>query len=321
MNSDDTAPKWAIIAAFTALYIIWGSTYLGIKVAIETIPPFLMSTARFVVAGAILYGLARLKGATRPTAGHWKHSAIVGALLVAGGNGIVAYTERWIDSSMAALIIASNPLFMALFGWWAGVQSRPNTRTWWSLAGGFTGVALLILFGKGISVGESISHYLFIIIAVIFWTGGSIYSKRHPQTISPWLQSGMQMLCGGIVCLLTGLALGEFNNFDPSAISARSYLAFVYLILVGSLVGFTSYVYLLKHCSASAVSSHAYVNPVVAVILGWLILDEKLTTGGLIASSLILVSVYVLLGNNRTSVSSRASHRPTDQTAKATHSS
>jgi len=144
MEMQDTAPKWKILVAFAALYLIWGSTYLGIKVAIETIPPFMMATTRFLIAGLILYFLARMKGAVRPTAAQWIHSLVVGALLIAGGNGIVSFAEKWVDSSMAALIIASNPLFMTVFGWWGKVQEKPTFRAWLSLGVGFAGVALLL---------------------------------------------------------------------------------------------------------------------------------------------------------------------------------
>lgn len=283
------------MTAFAALYLIWGSTYLGIKIAIETMPPFLMATTRFLIAGAILYFLARGNGAPRPAFEQWRHSLIVGGFLIAGGNGIVSFAEKWIDSSMAALIIASNPLFMTLGGWWGRVQSKPTFRMWLSLVVGFLGVALLIGYGGESNPRESIFGYALVLLAVAFWTFGSVFSKRNPQTINPWLQSGMQMICGGGVCLLAGSLLGEMGDIDVSAISMRSWIAFVYLIFFGSLVGFTSYVYLLRHRSPSAVSSHAYVNPVVAVILGWLILGETLTVGGMLGSGLVLIAVFELL--------------------------
>lgn len=299
-----------IIAAFTALYLIWGSTYLGMKVAIETIPPFLMSMSRFMIAGAILYTIARLTGAPRPQLSHWIHSIIVGGLLILGGNGLVCYAETSVDSSLAALIVASNPFFMAIFGWWAGVQRRPSPRAWLSLIGGFAGVAILVSYGNNVDLAGNPAPYIILTFAVLLWTGGSIYSKKYPQTISPWLQSGMQMFCGGFFSLIASLTLGEFDTFDIAAVSTRSWLAYSYLLIIGSLVGFTSYVYLLKNCSASAVSSHAYVNPVVAVILGWLILGEVLSTGGIIGSALILISVYLLL---------RSRHEP-KQPSPATNS-
>lgn len=295
MTSKNEPPIWLIGLAFAALYLIWGSTYLAIKIAIETMPPFLMATGRFTLAGVILYGLARVNGVGRPSAKEWRHSVVVGGFLIAGGNGVVSYAELHIDSSMAALIIASNPLFMTLFGWWGGVQAKPSLMAWFSIGGGLAGVAVLIGSSSGIELGNSLFGYVLVLGCVVLWTVGSIFSKRNPLSINPWLQSGMQMMCGGLICLLAGAGLGEFDGFDIAAVSSRSWLAFSYLLLVGSLVGFTSYVYLLRHCVPSLVSSHAYVNPVVAVILGWLILGETLNFGGWLGSSMILLSVFVLL--------------------------
>lgn len=295
MSKENRPLAWNIVVAFAALYVIWGSTYLGIKVAIETMPPFFMAMARFLIAGVLLYAVARFRGAARPSWEQWKHSLAVGGLLIAGGNGIVTFAERWIDSSMAALIIACNPFFMTLLGWWGGVQARPNARMWLSLLGGFFGVALLIFSSQGLSSDGESYGFALVLLAVVFWTSGSIYSKRNPQQIDPWLQSGMQMICGGIVCLLAGALLGEYGDLNVAAVSARSWGAFIYLVFAGSLAGFTAYVYLLKQCSPTAVSSHAYVNPVVAVVLGWLVLGETLSIGGAVGSALILLSVYLLL--------------------------
>ncbi len=299
MTDDTHPPAWQLWIAFAALYIIWGSTYLSIKIAIETMPPFLMATTRFLLAGAILYAYARLKGEAQPTKKHWIHASIVGSLLIAGGNGIVTFSEQWIDSSMAALIIASNPLFMTLLSWWGGVQSKPTLRIVASLLGGFAGVVLLMASSKDIAIGNSFIGYVLILLAVLFWTLGSVYSKRNPQQINPWLQSGMQMLCGSVACLIAGALLGEFKSLNVEGISMRSWTAFGYLTLMGSLAGFTSYVFLLRHCAPSAVSSHAYVNPAVALVLGWVVLGETLTPGGFVGSGLVLVSVYALLRQGR----------------------
>lgn len=295
MTNESRPPAWLIGLAFAALYLIWGSTYLAIKVSIESMPPLLMAAARFGLAGAILYGLARVRGVPRPTCKQWKNALIVGGLLIAGGNGGVSYAEMHIDSSMAALIIASNPLFMTLLGWWGGVQSKPSWMAWLSVAGGIAGVATLLASSSGMEGSGSLFGYALVVVCVLLWTLGSIYSKRSPQTINPWLQSGMQMICGAAVCLLVGAMIGEFDGLDLAGFTSRSWLAFFYLVFIGSLVGFTSYVFLLRHCVPSTVSSHAYVNPVVAVFLGWLILGETLNAGGWVGSGMILVSVFVLL--------------------------
>lgn len=294
-SAGQEAAQWRIVLAFAALYIIWGSTYLAIKVAIETIPPFLMAMTRFLIAGIILYAFSRLRGIERPSVNDWKHSFIVGGLLVAGGNGLVSFAELWIESNMAALLIAGNPLFMTLFAWWGKVQQRPSLKAFLSLGIGFLGVGFLVGFRDASDSSGSLLGSALVILAIISWSVGSVYSKRNPVKLDAWLQSGMQMICGGLVCLLAGSLAGEFSMVDVSAISLRSWISFLYLIFFGSLAGFTSYVYLLRHRSPSAVSSHAYVNPVVAVLLGWLILGETLTLGGMIGSGLVLIAVFELL--------------------------
>ena len=288
-------PRSQLILAFAALYLIWGSTYLAIKIAIETMPPFFMASSRFLIAGALLYGLARFKGANRPNTSQWKHSAIVGTFLIAGGNGIVTFAERWVDSNIAALIIASSPLFMTLLGWLGGVQKKPGWLGIGSLLLGLGGVAYLIESPNTSSESGRLGGYALVLLAVLSWTIGCIFAKRNPIKIDSWLNSSMQMICGSIACLVAGLCIGEINTFSIGEISARSWIAYIYLIIFGSIIGYTSYVFLLKHCAPTTVSSHAYVNPVVAVILGWLILDERLTQSGWIGSGLILISVFALL--------------------------
>lgn len=288
-------PRSQLISAFAALYIIWGSTYLAIKIAIETMPPFFMASSRFLIAGALLYALARSRGASRPNAIQWKHAAIVGTFLIAGGNGMVTYAERWIDSNIAALIIASSPLFMTLLGWLGGVQKKPGWIGIGSLLLGLGGVAFLVEIPDASSDQGQLGGYALILLAVISWTIGCIYAKRNPIKIDSWLNSSMQMICGSIICLIAGICLGEIDTVSISEVSTRSWIAYVYLIVFGSIIGYTSYVFLLKHCAPTTVSSHAYVNPVVAVILGWLILDERLTQSGWIGSGLILISVFALL--------------------------
>ena len=307
MEEQERPPAWQLALAFAALYIIWGSTYLAIKVAIETMPPLLMAGTRFVLAGGILVVWALARGAPKPSWEQWRHALIVGALLIAAGNGIVTLAELWIDSSMAALIIASNPLFMTLFGWWGGVQRRPGWMSSVSLGIGFVGVFLLISGSEGMRSGGDWPGYLLTLCAILFWTIGSIFSKRHPESMNPWLQSGMQMICGGVVCLVAAAALGEPNEVIVGAFSQRSMWAFFYLIVFGSLAGYTSYVFLLRHCAPTTVSSHAYINPVVAAFFGWLMLGETLTPASLAGSALVIVAVFALLRRSarRSSVSAQ----------------
>ncbi len=299
MSLHSHPPRWQLALAFASLYVIWGSTYLAIKVAIETMPPFLMASSRFLVAGMLLYGFARWRGLGRPTLSQWKNAAIVGAFLIAGGNGIVTFAEQWIDSNMAALIIASNPLFMTLLGWIGGVQRKPGWVGIGSLALGLCGVSVLV-FSKGEATqAGSFRGYLLVLFAVVSWTVGCIYAKRNPVQINSWLNSGMQMICGSAICLFAALALGEKVAVDLGEISVRSWIAFGYLIVFGSITGYTSYVFLLRYCAPTTVSSHAYINPVVAVVLGWLILGERLNYWGWIGSGLILVAVFALLQQNQ----------------------
>ena len=289
-----------LIAAFAAVYVIWGSTYLAIKYAIETIPTFLMAAMRFLVAGAILYGIGRLSpGYERPKLVHWKTALIVGTLLLALGNGGVVIAEHYIPSSLAALLVATVPFWIVLLGWMFMGKGRPNWKVASGLLIGFLGVWLLISgqTTNAVAASES-SNQLFgavvIIGASLAWAAGSLYGTRAPAVKSAILGSGMQMLAGGTVLLIIGTVTGEWSTFDAAQVSSVSWIALAYLIVFGAIVAYTAYSWLLKNASPTSVTTYAYVNPAVAVVLGWAIAGESMTAQMLVGAAIIVGSVALI---------------------------
>ena len=301
-TSDEKRKLIFLIAAFAAVYLIWGSTYLAIKYAIETMPTFLMAGVRFLVAGGILYTIARFsRGYEKPKAVHWRTSFIVGALLLGVGNGAVVVGEHYISSSMTALLIASNPFWMVTLGWLFMGRGKPNYKVSLGLLIGFVGVAMLILGRPDASSGGD-SQWLgivLIVIATIGWAFGSLYGATAPTAKSNILAAGMQMLAGGLILTVVSAIAGEWQRLDINAISTVSWVAFAYLIFVGALVAYTAYSWLMQNASPSAVSTYAYVNPVVAVFLGWAIAGETLSAQMLLGAAVIVVSVMLVTANNR----------------------
>lgn len=292
-----------LIAAFAAVYLIWGSTYLAIKYAIETMPTFLMAGVRFMVAGGILYAIARVSpGYEKPKAIHWRTAFIVGALLLGVGNGAVVMAEHYISSSMTALLIASNPFWMVTLGWMFMGRGKPNYKVTLGLLIGFVGVAMLIL-GRPNASGEGgdlqLLGIFLVMLATIGWAFGSLYGAKAPTAKSNVLAAGMQMLAGGFILLVVSLVTGEWRTFDVAAVSAVSWMALAYLTFVGALVAYTAYSWLMQNASPSAVSTYAYVNPVVAVLLGWAIAGESMTAQMLIGAAVIVVSVMLVTANNK----------------------
>jgi drug/metabolite transporter (DMT)-like permease len=290
-----SATRARIVLAFAAVYVIWGSTYLGIRYAIETIPPLLMAGVRFILAGGILYGYARATGAKGPERRHWLHAAVIGALMLLGGNGLVVLSERSVPSSLAALVIASTPLWMALF---EGLHARtglPRGTRLVALFLGFAAVAFLVgpdLLNGG-NTGRPLDFVL-LLCASPAWVIGTLYSRRAPRPSSSALATAMQMMSGGAILLAVGTLLGEWSGFQPERISAVSFLAFLYLVLFGSLIAFTAYAWLIQVVSPTMAATYAYVNPVVAVVLGWLVADEPIGVRTLIAAAGIVASVVLI---------------------------
>jgi len=294
------APKriW-IVLAFSALYLIWGSTYLGILFAIQSIPPFLMAGARFLFAGAIMYAAARGQGAPRPTAGTWKNSLIIGGCLLLGGNGAVTISEQWVPTGLAALLVATVPIYIALLGWLSGTAPRPTRSVWLGLLGGFAGVGILV--GPALTTFSDPPHnhlalgMSILLFGSLLWSIGSLYSRTATSSPSLFLAAGQQMMCGGGLLLLLGLILREHHDFDPGRITLLSAGAFVYLVLIGALIGYTAYFYLLRHCDPAKVATYAYVNPVVAMVLGTLFAGETLILHTLVVAGLIIGSVAIVI--------------------------
>lgn len=285
------APASLVWLCLGIVYVVWGSTYLAIRVAVETMPPLLMGAARFTTAGLLLYAIARARGAVSVrTLSRAQILAcwVVGSLLVAGGNGVVNVAEQYIPSSLAALVISSVPLWVVLMRRVTG-DSIPRL-TLVSVAIGFGGVALLLLPGGATHVGKPIGFVL-VLFAAFSWALGSFTSRKVPLPPNALLSTALQMFGGGITLLVAGLALGEAPDVHPDRFSTDSLLAFAYLIFIGSLVAYTAYVWLLQNAPISKVATYAYVNPVIAIFLGWAILSENVTATMLIGAAVIVCSV------------------------------
>ena len=284
-----------IALAFLSIYTIWGSTYLAIRFAIETFPPFLMAAIRFLIAGGVLYAWMRLRGAPRPTRANWKAATIVGGLLLLGGNGGVTKAELVIPSSLAAVLITTVPIWMALLELLRKDRIVPTLHVVIGLVLGFGGVILLV--GPGDLGGSGGLNPLWagvLIFAALSWAIGSVYSRNAPLPKTPLLGSGMEMLAGGALLLVASLISQEWAGFQPGNVSFLSLVSFIYLIVFGSLIGFSSYVWLLTKTTTARVSTYAYVNPVVAVFLGYFLVGEQLTLRTLLASSVIVIAVVVI---------------------------
>lgn len=284
-----------IIAAFTAVYVIWGSTYLFIRIAVETMPPLLMAGVRFLVAGVVLLAITtRLAGAARDPVGapQWRACAITGALLLFGGNGGVSYGEQFIPSGVVALLVATVPLFIALFG---ALFLRKRLRKV-AIAGIVVGlVGTAVLLRPGASGTGDPGHMLLVLASPLSWAIGSLYATRGPLPKRALVATGMEMLCGGALLTAVGLLIGEASAVHLERISLASALSLLYLVVFGSLVAFSAYVWLLSKVPTTAVATYAYVNPLVAVLLGWAVLGERVTGQTLVAGALIIVAVGLIL--------------------------
>lgn len=297
MSAAATTPsRTSLILAFAAIYLIWGSTYLGIRIAVETMPPFLMAGVRFLLAGVVLFTFVKARGVAWPTWTQIRDNTFIGIFLLLGGNGLVVYAEQFIPSGITALIIGVSPLFMVLTEWaWPG-GSRPTAPTITGLLLGFAGVAWLAAPWEQTGPGALPLGAVFAILAgCASWSLGSIFSRRARQPAPPFMASSLQMLGGGCALLLTGLAHGDFQRFNMHTVSAHSWWAFGYLVVVGSLVAYSTFVWLIKVSTPARVSTYAYVNPVVAVFLGWLIANEPVTTRTLAAAGIIVASVVIIV--------------------------
>jgi len=281
--------------ALAAIYLLWGSTYLAVRVAVFTMPPFAMVALRFSVAGLILYGLLRLRGRPAPTAHQWRDNAVVGIALLVGGNGLVSWVALFMPSGIIALIIGVAPMLMVLTEWaWPG-GSRPRRGTLPILAMGVVGVAWLAWPDKLspetdlplVGVGT-------ILLSCLCWSLGAIYSRHTREAAPPLMAAAMQMLVGGAVLTLLAGILGDWSRFSMESIAPEAWLSLGYLIIFGSLIGFSTFAWLLKNCAPAVLSTHTFVNPIVALFLGWWLLREPITPRMLGASALIIGAVALV---------------------------
>lgn len=288
--------KTKLWIALLALYIVWGSTYLAIRFAVETIPPFLHASMRFLISGAILYTWRRMAGDPVPTQGNWKATAIVGTFLLLGGNGLVSLAEKTVPSGIAALVIATSPFWLTLFEAFRAGGTKPNWMSILGLVVGFSGVFLLIGPAEITGSEQKMDTFgaIILLIAPILWSSGSIYAKNADMPKSTLMSTGMQMLAGSVALFIASVATGELRGFNLGDVTMRSWWGLIYLITFGSLVGFVSYGWLLHNAPISLVSTYAYVNPVVAVFLGWLFANEVLNARIGVAAAIIVGSVILI---------------------------
>jgi drug/metabolite transporter (DMT)-like permease len=284
-----TARAWGALAT---LYVVWGSTYLGIMLAIRTMPPFLMSSVRFLVAGGFLFALSPRR---RASARAWAAAVVAGGALLTIGNGGITWAEQRVDSGVAALLVATMPLWLALFDRLV-FGRRLSVVGWLGLLVGLGGVALLVSPGGG---GTDLLGGLACVGCAASWAAGTLYARHAPLPSQPGLASGMEMLAGGVLLGVAGLAAGEGGHVHLSQVSTESLLAVAYLVVVGSIVAFSCFQWLLHNAPISIVSTYAYVNPVVAVLLGAAFLGEPLTMRTLVAGAAIVVSVVLIVGGGR----------------------
>jgi len=285
----------AIWAALVAVYIVWGSTYLAIAVAVETMPPLLMASVRFLIAGGLLYAWAIRRGdraGDRPTLRQWRAAAIIGVALLLGGNGAVVLAEQTVPSGIAALLVATVPLWLVILAR-VVLRERVTGRETLGIGIGFVGIALLVEPWKGFAF-DPLGVFL-MLFASVSWAAGSLYARNAPLPSRPLVGTAMEMLTGGVALGIAGLASGELGDLRLAEVSFASIMGLLFLIVFGSLVGFTAYAWLLRVARTSLVSTYAYVNPIVAVLLGWAILDEQVTPLTLIAGAVIVVAVALIV--------------------------
>ncbi len=290
------SPSGLVLISFAAVYILWGSTYFAIRVSVESIPPFLMAGLRHFTVGLVFYPLFRRLSREKPTLAQWQTAIVTGCLLLLGGNGVVSWAEKTIPSGIAALLVATVSLWMVLIEWLRPGGTRPGPRVIAGFILGFSGMALLV-GPKHLGGADRINPIgaLALFLASLAWASGSIYSRHHPQPRSPLLAVAMQMVAGGGALLLTSALRGELRTFHLADVTLRSWLGLLYLIIFGSALGYSAYVYILKHSTATRVATYAFVNPVVALFLGYFFGGETLSLRTILASTVILTAVLLVI--------------------------
>jgi len=300
MDAASQPRAWKVLLAFAIIYFVWGSTYLAIRVGVREVPPFLLAGVRFLVAGLVLYGWMRVKGTPSPTAREWGAASSLALLIFVLDYGLVFWAERLVPSGITAVIMATIPVFMTLGEIIFLRTQRLTIRLGLALLVGLTGVAVLVGFtlgGHAISLGEApvnLAGACALIVGAISWSVAALLSRRLPSPASKTMSSGAQMLAGGVMLVFAAGLLGEFHELHVQSVSLEAWLALVYLIVAGSIVAFTAYVWLIHHESPTKVGTYAYVNPVVAVLLGYFLGGEAIGPRTIVGTLLVLVSVVVI---------------------------
>jgi drug/metabolite transporter (DMT)-like permease len=290
------APSSMVLISFAAVYVLWGSTFFFIRIGIETIPPFVLAAIRHLAIGVVFYPLFRRLSREKPTPAQWRTTILTGLLLLLGGNGALSWAETRVPTGIAALLVASVSLWMVIIEWLRPGGARPAARALVGFLLGFGGIALLV--GPAhLGGSERVSPVgaATLVLGSLAWAGGSIYSRHHPLPHSPLLGVAMQSLAGSAGLWVVALATGEWQSFHPAQVTLRSWLAVLYLIVFGSALGFSAYVYILRHSTASRVATYAFVNPLVAMFLGCVFGGEPLTLRAAIASGTILAAVLLVI--------------------------
>ena len=295
MDANDRPPTWQVLLAFGIIYFVWGSTFLAIRIGVAEVPPFLLAGMRFLLAGIALYAWMRAKGVASPTGREWASAALLALLIFVLDYGLLFWAERRVPSGIAAIMMATIPMFMALSEILILGTQRLTLRLAVALLVGIAGVGVLV--SHTLSFGEvpiDTSGAIALLVAAISWSVAAALSRKLPLPASKPVSSGAQMLCGGVLLTLTATALGEFREFHPQAVSRGAWAALAYLVVAGSIIAFTAYVWLIHHESPTRVGTYAYVNPVVAVALGYFFGGETVGPRTLLGTLLVLVSVVVI---------------------------
>jgi drug/metabolite transporter (DMT)-like permease len=293
---DGSSPTGAVVLSFGLVYVLWGATFFAMRIGVESFPPLILAGMRHLAVGLVLYPLLRWRTGIRPTAGHWRTAAISGVLLLMVGNGGVCWAEQTVPSGIAALLVATVTLWMVIVDWLRPNGHRPSARVLFGIVLGFAGMVVLVgpaklgLSGRVDPVGAGV-----LIAASLAWACGSLYSKHGALPSSPMLGVAMQGLCGGAALWILALFGGEIGRFHPAAAPMRAWMAVGYLFVFGSCIGFTAYLYILKKSTAARVGTYAFVNPVVALAIGWLLGGEALTPRTLLAAAVILTAVVLVI--------------------------
>jgi drug/metabolite transporter (DMT)-like permease len=281
-----------ILLAFGAVYFLWGSTYLAIKYAVASIPPFVMGATRFIVAGVALYAFARWRGQPAPNRTEWRNAALTGVLMLAFGNGALIWSEQTVPSGICAIIVATVPLWMVLLDWLRPRGVRPRGTMFVGLALGLIGIAVLI--GSGARGHVPVTGALVLMLGSICWAIGSILTRHTDRPRSALVYSALQMVAASAAFAIMAFAFGEVREFSLTRVTVSGVVGWVYLIIFGSLIGYTAYIYLLANVSAAKAATYAYVNPVIAVFLGWAVAKEPIGPRTLVAAAVILAGVAII---------------------------